>query len=133
MSENKEWITVQAALKAPFNPRALSWRKQGGFDLAYLNARDVMKRLDDVVGIENWQDRYEECSGRVICYISIRVDGEWITKADGSGDTKIEGDKGGISGAFKRSAVRWGIGRYLYYLKPGVSANNLPAWAVPSE
>tara|TARA_R110000803_G_scaffold40368_3_gene87032 strand:- start:196 stop:591 length:396 start_codon:yes stop_codon:yes gene_type:complete len=130
MSETNPWATVQAALKEPFNPKTLSWRKQGGADLAYLNARDVMKRLDDVVGIENWQDRYEECSGRIICYISIRVEGEWVTKSDGSGDTKIEGDKGGISGAFKRSAVRWGVGRYLYYLK-GASANNLPSWAVP--
>jgi hypothetical protein len=29
----------------------------------------------------------------------------------------VEADKGGISDAFKRAAVKWGIGRYLYDLK----------------
>ena len=29
-----------------------------GIPLAYLDARDAMERLDDVVGPENWQDRY---------------------------------------------------------------------------
>ena len=126
-----DWDSVFVDFKSPFDPKALSWRQQGGVNLAYLNARDVMKRLDDTVGVENWQDRYEEMGGRVICYLSIRVGDEWITKADGSGDTKIEGDKGGISGAFKRAAVRFGIGRYLYYLPKSASPSNLPKWAQP--
>ena len=127
------WIDIQAKLKAPFEVRQLSWRQGGGGrELAYINARDVMKRLDDVVGTENWQDRYEECHGRIICYLSIRVDGEWVTKCDGAGDTSIEGEKGGMSDAFKRAAVKFGIGRYLYYLK-GATRINMPSWAVPSE
>ena len=35
-------------------------------------------------------------------------------KADGAGDTAVEADKGALSDAFKRAAVRWGVGRYLY-------------------
>jgi hypothetical protein len=127
------WNEVYNALKEPFSVRQLSWRSGGGGrQLAYINARDLMKRLDDVVGPENWQDRYEECHGRLVCYLSIRVEGEWITKSDGAGDTNIEGEKGGMSDAFKRAGVKFGVGRYLYYLK-GATPSNMPKWALPSE
>jgi hypothetical protein len=75
-----------------------------------------MDRLDTVVGPENWQDRYEVHGPRVIGYLSVRINDEWITKADGAGDTQVEAEKGGLSDALKRSAVKWGIGRYLYDL-----------------
>lgn len=109
-------------LSAPFPASAVSWRAQTltndgtkALALAYLDARDVMTRLDDVCGPENWQDSFAETpSGRVICTIKIRCGDEWISKSDGSGDTDIEGEKGGISSALKRAAVKWGIGRYLY-------------------
>ena len=38
-------------------------------------------------------------------------------KADGAGQTDMEAEKGALSDALKRAAVRWGIGRYLYDLK----------------
>jgi hypothetical protein len=46
----------------------------------------------------------------------IRCDAEWLWKADGAGDTDVEAEKGALSDAFKRAAVRWGVGRYLYGL-----------------
>lgn len=109
-------------LSAPFPPEAIHWRAQTltqdgnkALALAYLDARDVADRLDAVVGPECWQDYYDETAkGRVLCKLSIRINDEWITKSDGSGDSDIEGEKGGISGAFKRAGVKWGIGRYLY-------------------
>ncbi|MGR9130814.1 Rad52/Rad22 family DNA repair protein [Rhizobium leguminosarum] len=108
-------------LFAEFPRDAISWRAQSmtkdgtkAMALAYIDARDVMDRLDDVCGSENWQDRYEFHGTRTICYLSIRVNGEWITKADGAGDSDVEAEKGAISDALKRSAVKWGIGRYLY-------------------
>ena len=98
------WKKIQTGLRAPFKLSQLHWRQgRGNMQLAYIDARDVANRLDEVVGIENWQDRYEEVSGRLMCYLSIRVEGEWITKADGAGDTNIEGEKGGISDALKRA------------------------------
>lgn len=108
-----------AELGAPFPRDKIHWRVGAtnngrGIPLAYLNARDVMERLDEIVGPENWMDRYDETTKRLICYLSIRLDGEWITKADGAGDTNMEGEKGGLSDAFKRAAVKWNIGRYLY-------------------
>ena len=108
-------------LFAPFPQDAIHWRAQTvtkdgtkALALAYLDARDVMDRLDSVCGSENWQDRYEFSGARTICYLSIRIDGEWISKADGAGDTDVEAEKGAISDALKRAAVKWGIGRYLY-------------------
>jgi hypothetical protein len=110
-------------LFAEFPRDAISWRAQSmtkegdkAMALAYIDARDVMDRLDSVCGASDWQDRYEFHGARTICYLSIRVDGEWITKADGAGDSDVEAEKGAISDALKRAAVKWGIGRYLYGL-----------------
>lgn len=109
-------------LSAPFPGNAVHWRAQtlnregtSAMALAYIDARDVMDRLDAVCGPENWQDSYSETpKGRLICTLSIRIGDEWIYKSDGAGDTDVEGDKGAISDALKRAAVKWGVGRYLY-------------------
>ena len=109
-------------LSAPFPKQAVHWRAQTltrtgdkALALAYLDARDVMDRLDLVCGPENWQDEYTETArGRILCKIGIRVGDEWVWKSDGAGETAVEGEKGGISDALKRAAVHWGVGRYLY-------------------
>lgn len=111
-----------AKLSAEFPREAIHWRAQTvtkdgtkAMALAYLDARDVMDRLDEVCGPANWQDEYAETAkGRLICRLSIRVNDEWIAKSDGAGESDIEGEKGAISGALKRAAVKWGVGRYLY-------------------
>lgn len=82
--------------------------------LAYIDARNVMERLDAVVGPENWEDKYYEARGLLVCGISIWNGERWVTKSDGAGDSDIEAEKGALSDAFKRAGVRWGIGRYLY-------------------
>lgn len=105
--------------KKPFKPQEIHQRKgPGGKMLSYINARDVMKRLDDVVGSHNWSDRYVMESERVTCELTVRYGDEWITKSDGAGETQIEGEKGIFSDAFKRAAVKHGIGRHLYYERP---------------
>lgn len=49
--------------------------------------------------------------------ITIRLSETYsITKFDGADRTNFESTKGGISGALKRAAVLFGIGRYLYNL-----------------
>lgn len=108
-------------LYAPFPPDAVSWRvgatnrdKTKGLALAYVDARDVMQRLDDVVGPAGWQCEYPHANGKTVCSIGIKIGGEWIWKANGAGDTDVEAEKGALSDAFKRAAVCWGIGRYLY-------------------
>jgi hypothetical protein len=110
-------------LHKPFPANEIEWRvgstnseKTRGLALAYLTARHVMERLDEVCGPENWQDRYEFHGSRTVCYLSIKIGDEWVTKADGAGDSDVEAEKGAISDALKRAAVKWGIGRYLYSL-----------------
>jgi len=93
--------------------------------LSYITARVLMDRLDEAVGPENWQVRFPFAG---CCEIGIRVEVkpqgstpmsapaeyEWIWKADGAGETAIEGEKGIFSDAFKRAGVQWGVGRELY-------------------
>ena len=117
-----DWKRVCEELAKPFKDEDVFWRVDRSFKtwarvLCYLDARAVMDRLDEVVGPENWQDQYHEtASGKNICTLSIRVDDDWVSKSDGAGNTNIEGDKGGLSDAFKRAGVKWGIGRHLYSL-----------------
>ena len=113
---------IYKKLSEEFPPHEIKFRvgsttkdKTKGKPLAYIDARAVMDRLDDVMGFEAWQDKYDCIGGKTICYLSLRIGGEWLTKADGAGDTNIEGEKGGISDALKRAAVKWGVGRYLYH------------------
>lgn len=105
----------------PFPPERISWRvgstnkeKTKGLALAYIDARDVMERLDEVCGAENWQCKYPHANSKTVCELGLKIDNEWIWKSNGAGDTDYEGQKGAMSDAFKRAAVLWGIGRYLY-------------------
>jgi hypothetical protein len=117
-------------LSAPFPVEMIEWRvgqtnekwvEAGepvkGLPLCYIDARAVMDRLDTTCGPDGWQCNYSQgVNGSIVCNIGIRLGGEWIWKADGAGATDFEGEKGALSDAFKRAAVRWGIGRYLYDL-----------------
>lgn len=112
---------IEHRLKAPFPADRVSWRvgsttqdKSKGMALAYIDARDVMDRLDEVVGPQNWQCDYPHANGKTVCRIGLKIGDEWVWKSDGAGDTDHEAEKGALSDAFKRAAVRWGIGRYLY-------------------
>lgn len=123
----------QAKLLAlPFTFDEIEWRvlrvskrKPVAQVAAYVDSRAIQKRLDEVVGRENWQNEFETVAGADnkstahICKLRIYYPerSEWITKSDGAGCTDVEPIKGGLSNAFKRSASMWGIGRYLYELK----------------
>jgi hypothetical protein len=73
-----------------------------------------MDRLDEVCGPGGWQCRYSHANAKTVCDIGIKCGDEWVWKANGAGDTDVEGEKGALSDALKRAAVVWGIGRYLY-------------------
>ena len=116
-------------LAAPFAPSDVEWKpgattrdKAKGLAMCYISSRAVQNRLDDVCGPADWRNEFRAGpEGGVLCGISVyveRADGtaEWVTKWDGSESTDIEAVKGGLSGAMKRAAVQWGVGRYLYDL-----------------
>jgi hypothetical protein len=140
------------SLQAPFLPDEIEWRvgstnsdKSKGIALAYVTNRAIQNRLDDVFGVFGWKNEYREWKGNSqLCGISVKIDGEWITKWDGADDSNMEAVKGGLSDAMKRAAYQWGIGRYLYKLEnvwvkivpAGRSYKlaeepQLPDWALP--
>ena len=114
------------ALQDYFAPDAIEWRIQQAGEkhgrvwaiaVPYVTNRAIQVRLDEVVGPERWRNEFRPGpDGGVMCGLSIRVGDEWVTKWDGAENTDVEGVKGGLSGAMKRAAVQWGIGRYLYTL-----------------
>lgn len=128
--------SLMARLREPFPSTNLSWRagacnseKTRGQALPYIDARDVQNRLDEVVGPENWCNELEQLpSGAgLICKIGLFIGGRWIYKSDVAQQDSTAGTKdnrqaqafeiavkGAASDAFKRAAVMWGIGRYLY-------------------
>ncbi len=122
-------------LAEPFPASDVEWRiAQAGKNakgvwakcLAYITNRAIMARLDEVCGPENWSNDFKDApGGGILCGISIviPVSGDDypinVTKWDGADQTEIEAVKGGLSGAMKRAAVQWGIGRYLYNLPEG--------------
>lgn len=164
-----------AQLREPFAPNDIEWRVQSsGMSetkgpwakvLAYVTNRAIMQRLDEVCGPENWQNEYKPWTTGapgVMCGIGILINGVWVWKWDGAEQPKEKSEgqlvavKGGFSMSMKRTAVQWGIGRYLYDLEEGwatispegthyVPKNDkkqmpafrwnpprLPSWAVPA-
>ena len=107
-------------LRAPFPADWVQWRlgsttqdKKKGMAIPYMNKKMVIDRLNEVLGPVNWQDEYVKDGDTMTCKLLLRFAGEWITKSDGAGQTDIEGEKGAYSDAFKRAAMKWGIGLYL--------------------
>jgi len=113
-------------LRNPFSSKDVEWKvqvtaqgKEEGMVVAYLDARTVQNRLDEVVGPFNWKNVYSLWhDNSQICGISIfnSERNEWVTKYDGAECSDIQPIKGGLSDSFKRAAIAWGIGRYLYSL-----------------
>lgn len=113
---------IFAALAKPFSEGEVKWRwgdKKKSFKLHYITARQVMNRLDEVLGPESWWDDYVPAEHSVLCRLSIRLpDGRTLTKCDAGGYPGMaddgDDDKGGYSDAFKRAGVKFGIARELY-------------------
>ena len=113
-----------------------------GIAVPYVTNRAIQNRLDEVVGPENWCNKYrpwirftvtvrdkeddkkwvEKEVISQLCGISIYFPDRdrWICKWDGAELTDIEAVKGGLSDSMKRAAVQWGIGRVLYSLNDTV-------------
>ena len=108
-----------SAIGASFESQEVRVRSQAGRQLHYITARTAMNRLDSVLGPENWWDEYVPGENSVICKLTVRLpDGSTLTKSDAGGYAGMadsgDDDKSGFSDAFKRAAVKFGVGRYLY-------------------
>lgn len=105
-------------LKDLTKPIPFRWKVQAVFGtkaqcVPYLRAQDIMDLLDDVVGVDGWKDEYKEIKGNMFCGISLNINGEWVTKWDCGIESQFDKEKGEASDAFKRAAVKFGIGRFL--------------------
>ena len=102
----------------PYKWRVQSFSKtsQAATCVAYVDARDVMDILDEVLGTENWQSDYKEIKGNLYAGVGIKLNDsmEWVWKWDCGTESNTEKEKGEASDAFKRAAVKWGVGRFLY-------------------
>src|SRR5579871_6136988 len=117
---------ITSALAEPFDPSEVRFKPVAvsgsrALALAYVDARVIQDRLDDVLGVDGWQDDYEcLADGSVVCRLRLRLGDTWITKVDVGGPSEQPdgGDrmKAAFSDALKRAAVKFGVGRYLYRL-----------------
>lgn len=117
---------ITAALAMPFEPAAVKFKPQAvkgnrAMAVAYVDCRMVQDRLDEVLGVENWQDEYTLLSdGSVVCKLQLKIGDHWISKMDvGSPSEQPDGGdrlKAAFSDSLKRAAVKYGIARYLYRL-----------------
>src|SRR5262245_19673465 len=94
---NTSVIDVKAiarALAAPFDGSEVKFKPQTvkanrALALAYVDVRAIMDRLDNVLGVENWQDRYRLLpDNSVICRLRLRIGGQWIAKSDVGGPSE---------------------------------------------
>jgi hypothetical protein len=138
-------------LAEPFDPAEIRWKPAAvsgnrALAIAFIDARTVMQRLDDVLGVTGWTDAYKFLpDGSCVCKLTCLIGDRWISKVDvgGPSEQEDEGDrrKAAISDALKRCAVKFGVGRFLYRLpRTWVSYDpqsrqltppELPAWATP--
>src|SRR4051812_39766888 len=142
---------ITRALSAPFDDTEVKFKPQAvkgnrALALAYVDVRAIMDRLDNVLGVANWQDHYQLLpDNSVMCRLRLRIGDRWITKTDVGGPSEQPdgGDrlKAAFSDALKRAAVKFGIGRYLYRLphqwadydpqkRQFAAPPRLPDWAV---
>lgn len=135
-----------AKLAAPFDPRDVAWKPQAvkgnrALAVAYIDARTVAERLDRVVA-GGWEFDWEEANGGC-------AKGKLTIRGTTRCDVGEQGDgpqgktlKAAVSDCLKRSAVQFGVGRYLYRLpaqwvdydtqyKRFVRKPELPDWAKP--
>lgn len=150
------WDEIKRQLATPFHSYYVGWKAQAtskdktrALAVAYIDARTVMDRLDQVVGPGNWSDTYRLISagdGEFAIECTLALFG--VCKSDvGIAEEEDDGSSASISksaysDALKRAAVKWGIGRYLYRIpkqwvgydaarKQLTEIPELPAWALP--
>lgn len=88
--------------------------------VAYMDSRYVQDLLDEVCEPQNWQSLFYEVKWKVFCKIGIKIWDDWIWKSDSwalEENENVETEttsKWETSDAFKRAAVQWWIGRFLY-------------------
>lgn len=105
----------------PFRFRVWSWLSKDKNNkptkyrvVAYVDARDVMDRLDAIVTPIGRKRQHAEIKWNLFCWVSMLTKDGWVTKRDNGTESKIEKEKWESSDSFKRACVNWWLGRFLY-------------------
>lgn len=141
----KEWAIIMENLSSPFENLKFR-QQQGSNYAAYADAREYYERFDSVIGPGNWETHYDEVkfvNSRTVDFVpdpnvkdkygkpkkakrheydetltgikcTITIFGK--SKADVGTEANTEAVKSSFSDSFKRAAVQWGPGRYIYSL-----------------
>lgn len=116
-----KWRLQQTAPKDAKKPYPQGTK---GLFMAFIDARDLYDRLDDVFGVGGWTRRVKavNADGSVVGCLSVKIGETWIDHEDigysnepGAAWEK-EPLKAAASDAFKRAGVGLGVGRFLYNL-----------------
>lgn len=146
----EEQKAVLDKLKEPFDPDDIDWKPQNikngtATALAFADPRVYMDRLNDIVGVFNWNRKFQfivtpyskvvkgkapwgsppgtpvppdmiQNGNKVMCIASVTVLG---IEQSSTGETDASDDNAATSSeaqAFKRACIGFGLGRYLYDL-----------------
>jgi hypothetical protein len=121
--EQVDWQAISERLRAPFNPNMVDFRVQGKTNadgkaqvVAYIDARSVQDRLDEVVGAGGWSFTWEPVTlaNNELHVVKGSLTIHGVTREDVGTASNFDPSKGAVSDALKRCAVTFGVGRYLY-------------------
>lgn len=126
----KKKPTIMDQLREPFPPGEMFVKVQTvsksnpnrGLVVAYIDRTSVQNRLDDVVGIGEWDVDFEDLvvtEKKVVtrATLTVRFPDDKVTRVSDVGvGTGLNAEKGAYSDALKRAGTMLGIGRYLYRL-----------------
>ncbi|MCP4984911.1 MAG: hypothetical protein GY928_02245 [Colwellia sp.] len=113
--ETLKEIQINLKKDIPYKWRVQSFNKNKpqATCVAYIDSRDVQDVLDSHC---LWSDRYYEENDMLFCEITIYADGREYKRSDTGSESIADAKKGHSSDAFKRAAVKFGVGRFLYKL-----------------
>lgn len=153
-----------------WKPQTVDYSAKTALGVAYADPRAYVDRLNDVFGVGKWTDSYEFSTtpftklikgkkaykdtpatedrmisgNKVLCIATIALS-DYRVSISSTGDSDASDDNAATSAeaqAFKRAAMKLGLGRYLYdlpkvtkpfsYGKWTDGAPTLPDWALPS-
>jgi hypothetical protein len=152
-----------------WKPQTVNYKDKTALAVAYADPRAYVDRMNDVFGVGGWQDNYsfiatpfnkfikgkaawkekpatedKQIPGNKVLVVATIQIPQYGISVSSTGDSDASDDNAATSAeaqAFKRAAMKLGLGRYLYDL-PKVTARydngrwtdgapNLPDWALP--
>ena len=117
---------IMARLQAPFDEALMKFKPDKGDELPHFHWTVYQQRFDDVFGFDWTSDCMKHGDGTFECTITVMLpsDRQVSRSATGEDDVITIRDTGevrtipftGRAQAFKRAAVAFGVGRYVYAL-----------------